>query len=67
MSQRERYLQIKSIKFCRKFVGHFFTILSGYELYADVPLHTSLSHSNYVPLVTVAMVTIIFVISTRSS
>lgn len=53
MSQ-ERYLQIKKEHQIRKFVGLFLFILLAI---LDVLLVTS--HSNYVPLVTVAMVTIV--------
>ena len=52
MSQ-ERYLQIKKEHQVRKFVGRFLFILLAI---LDVLLVSS--HSNYVPLVTVAMVTI---------
>ena len=53
MSQ-ERYLQIKKEHQVRKFVGRFLFILLAI---LDVLLVSS--HSNYVPLVTVAMVTIV--------
>lgn len=53
MSQ-ERYLQIKKEHQVRKFVGRFLFILL---VILDVLLVSS--HSNYVPLVTVAMVTIV--------
>ena len=53
MSQ-ERYLQIKKEHQVRKFVGLFLFILLAI---LDVLLVSS--HSNYVPLVTVAMVTIV--------
>ena len=53
MSQ-ERYLQIKKEHQIRKFVGLFLFILLAI---LDVLLVSS--HSNYVPLVTVAMVTIV--------
>ena len=53
MSQ-ERYLQIKKEHQIRKFVGRFLFILLAI---LDVLLVSS--HSNYVPLVTVAMVTIV--------
>lgn len=53
MSQ-ERYLQIKKEHQVRKFVGRFLFILLAIF---DVLLVSS--HSNYVPLVTVAMVTIV--------
>ena len=53
MSQ-ERYLQIKKEHQARKFVGRFLFILLAI---LDVLLVSS--HSNYVPLVTVAMVTIV--------
>ena len=53
MSQ-ERYLQIKKENQVRKFVGRFLFILLAI---LDVLLVSS--HSNYVPLVTVAMVTIV--------
>ena len=53
MSQ-ERYLQIKKEHQVRKFVGRFLLILLAI---LDVLLVSS--HSNYVPLVTVAMVTIV--------
>ena len=53
MSQ-ERYLQIKKEHQVRKFVGRFLFILLTI---LDVLLVSS--HSNYVPLVTVAMVTIV--------
>ena len=53
MSQ-ERYLQIKKEHQVRKFVGRFLFILLAI---LDVLLVSS--HSNYVPLITVAMVTIV--------
>ena len=53
MSQ-ERYLQIKKEHQVRKFVGRFLFILLAI---LDVLLVST--HSNYVPLVTVAMVTIV--------
>lgn len=53
MSQ-ERYLQIKKEHQIRKFVGRFLFILLAI---LDVLLVSS--HSNYVPLITVAMVTIV--------
>jgi len=53
MSQ-EKYLQIKKEHQVRKFVGRFLFILLAI---LDVLLVSS--HSNYVPLVTVAMVTIV--------
>ena len=53
MSQ-ERYLQIKKEHQVRKFVGRFLFILL---VILDVLLVSS--HSNYVPLVTVAMLTIV--------
>lgn len=56
MSQ-ERYLQIKKEHQVRKFVGRFLFILLAI---LDVLLVSS--HSNYVPLVTVAMVTIVLLI-----
>ncbi|RSK14317.1 hypothetical protein [Streptococcus oralis] len=51
---QERYLQIKKEHQVRKFVGRFLFILLAI---LDVLLLSS--HSNYVPLVTVAMVTIV--------
>ena len=51
---KERYLQIKKEHQVRKFVGRFLFILLAI---LDVLLVSS--HSNYVPLVTVAMVTIV--------
>ncbi|EKA05173.1 hypothetical protein GMD6S_07758, partial [Streptococcus sp. GMD6S] len=53
MSQ-ERYLQIKKEHQVRKFVGRFLFILLAI---LDVLLVSS--HSNYAPLITVAMVTIV--------
>lgn len=53
MSQ-ERYLQIKKEHQVRKFVGRFLFILLAI---LDVLMVSS--HSNYVPLITVAMVTIV--------
>lgn len=53
MSQ-ERYLQIKKEHQVRKFVGRFLFILLAT---LDVLLVSS--HSNYIPLITVAMVTIV--------
>lgn len=53
MSQ-ERYLQIKKEHQVRKFVGRFLFILLAI---LDVLLVSS--HSNYIPLITVAMVTIV--------
>lgn len=54
MMSQERYLQIKKEHQVRKFVGRFLFILLAI---LDVLLVSS--HSNYVPLITVAMVTIV--------